>query len=148
MQPHSVYPTWTVEADINFVAHEKGLQTRPITLKSEGVEANEKGRKWVRKGAFIDKDGKVTKPTVTTDSVTFEQEPVGILFHSVDVTYGDAHAALMYAGTVWGDWMDWGDTYDWKVEYGQAICKILPEINFTDHKGNFVQAAKVNTAGE
>lgn len=141
--PYFAHPTYRVEPDIEILAHEVGLKTIPMTIYDDGVEANEKGRKWVEKGTFIDKDGKVTIPTVTEDSVTFESEPVGVLFHRADVTHGQDWVAVMYAGCLWGDFMNWGEEYDWTPEYGEAIVKLIPELEFVDHEGNFINGLGV-----
>lgn len=134
------YPYRTVEVDIEFLAHEKGLLTTSRTISDEGIEADDNGRKWVKKGSFIDKDGKVTVPTVDDSTVTFENPPVGLLFSPVNVTYGPAHGALMIAGWVKGDYMDWGEK-EWKPEYGKAVHDILPDISFIDKKGNIITGA-------
>lgn len=134
---HYIYPEKAFEPSLNFIAHEVGLQTRPITIVPDGVEANELGRKRVERGSFIDKDGKVTIPTVTADSVTFTEPPVGLLVETVDVTYGNAFGAIVFEGTLWGDWIRWGEE-DWNTKYGEDIVKILPGLKFTDHEGHFI----------
>lgn len=133
-------PYKNVEVDIEFLAHEKGLLTISRTISNEGLEdqVDDAGRIWVKKGSFIDKDGKVTVPTIADTEVTFESDPIGILFSPVNVTYGPAHGAVMIAGWVKGDYMDWGEN-EWKPEFGEAIHKILPEINFKDKAGNYIQ---------
>lgn len=136
--PNYSYPTWKVEPEINVLAHEVDLKTFSMTVYDDGVEANEKGHKWIEKGTFIDKDGKVTVPTVTEDSVTFEREPIGILFHKADVTKGSDWVSIMYSGCLWGDFMDWGEEYDWTPEYGKAVVNLLPDLEFVDHEGNFI----------
>lgn len=135
------YPTRTVGADIEFLAHEKGLETINFMISDEGVEVDDNGDKYVVKGQFIDKDGKVTKPTVSAQDVTFEQPPVGILFATVDVTYGPAHGALMVAGTVKGEWLmgcQDGNEQDYDIKQAEAIVKLLPRIRFLGDDGSYV----------
>lgn len=134
---HYSYPTYQVEPTIEFLAHEKGLVTISHTIVPDGIEPNELGHKIAVKGSYIDKDGKVLKPTFTEDSVTFDSDPIGILFSSVDVTYGNADGAIMYKGIVQGDYMDWGDQ-EWNVKLGEAVHAKLPNIDFTDKAGNLV----------
>lgn len=134
---HYLHPTYVVEPTIEFLAHEKGLVTISHTIVPDGIEPNELGHKIAVKGSYIDKDGKVLKPTFTEDSVTFDSDPIGILFSSVDVTYGNADGAIMYKGIVQGDFMDWGDQ-EWNVKLGEAVHEKLPNIDFTDKAGNLV----------
>lgn len=134
---HYKHPTYQVEPTPEFLAHEKGLVTISHTIVPDGIEANELGHKIAVKGSYIDKDGKVLKPTFTEDSVTFDSDPIGILFSSVDVTYGNADGAIMYKGIVQGDFMDWGDQ-EWNVQLGEAVHKKLPNIDFTDKKGSLI----------
>lgn len=132
-----VYPTRTVEIDAEFIAHEKELLTVTKQIQPDGIEPDDQGEKWVKKGSFIDADGKVTVPTITSNSVTFSVPPVGILFSPVKVTYGPAYGAIMIKGWIKGDYFDW-DEQEWSVELGEAVHKLLPEINFKDKEGHVV----------
>lgn len=140
---YQIYPVREVHITPEFLAHEKGLITYSHTIapaKDQPIGAampDEIGKVWIPRGSFIDKDGKVTEPTVTADDVTFAEPPIGILFSDVDVTYAPADGAIMIEGWVKGDYMCWGD-YDWNVKYGQAIHKLLPGIKFKDFAGNVV----------
>lgn len=65
------------------------------TISDTGVVADEHGRKYVVAGTVIDVDGKAaTASTVSTKAVA------GILFATVDVTYGPQPGALMAEGYV------------------------------------------------
>lgn len=132
------YPNQQIEVDVEFLAHEKGLLTVSRTIQPDGIEADEQGEKWVPKGSFIDKEGKVTIPKVSGESVSFDVEPVGILFSPVKVTHGPAYGALMIEGWVKGDYMNWGEDNEWNPKFGEAIHAILPGINFKDNEGNVV----------
>lgn len=65
------------------------------TISDVGVTADENGRKYVLAGTIIDVDGKAASAgTVATKAVA------GILFATVDVTYGPQPGALMVEGYV------------------------------------------------
>lgn len=143
------YPNKKVTVDVEFLAHEKELLTVSRTIQPDGIEADDNGQKWAKKGSFIDKDGKVTVPNVTATNVTFTNPPIGILFSSVKVTEGPDAGAVMIKGWVKGDYMDWGD-YEWNPKYGEAIHKILPDINFKDNMGTIIYGpmnAPINNPG-
>lgn len=65
------------------------------TISDDGVVADENGRKYVVAGTVIGADGKAA----TTGTVS-EQAVIGILFSTVDVTYGPQPGALMAEGYV------------------------------------------------
>lgn len=145
-----VYPTRTVQADIEFLAHEIGKETINFMISDEGVEADDNGDKYVTKGQFIDKDGKVTKATVTADNVTFENPPVGILFATVNVTHGKAHGALLVAGTVKGEWLlacQPDNEQEYSTKQAEEIVKLLPRIRFLGGDGSYVYNMGGDSAG-
>lgn len=129
--------TRVVESDIEFLADEVVKDTFSHTIVADGIEADELGRKLVTKGSWIDKDGKKIVPTVTEDSITFDSDPIGLLFSTVDVTYGNADGAILYMGKIQGEWLDWGDQ-EWNTKYGQEIVKKLPLLRFVDKEGNMI----------
>ena len=102
---YQIYPTKKVGADIEFLAHEKGLLTINHMISNEGIDPDVDGNKYAIKGSFIDKDGKVVTPTYTASGVTFSADPIGILFATVNVTHGDAHGAVMLEFVVKGNWL-------------------------------------------
>lgn len=63
---------------------------RPIMVESDDVEADANGRKIVKAGTPLDKDGKLANDA----SARY------ILLKDVDVTYGDAAGAGVYRGTL------------------------------------------------
>lgn len=67
-------------------------QTISCTVSDEGIEADEQGRRLVPAGSFLDAGGKVVTAA--------EGEMVGILFDTVDVTYGPQPGALLIDGAV------------------------------------------------
>ena len=74
------------------------------TVLDTGVTADTEGKKFVLAGSLLDKDGKVVKVARSGSSgaytYTFSTEPVGILFATTEVTYGQQAGALMIAGSV------------------------------------------------
>lgn len=126
-----------VFGDAEFMAHEYAKHTVSHTISDEGIKADEHGRKYARKGSFIDKDGKVTEPSVTASEITFTQAPVGILFHTVDVTHGPEDGAILIIGTVMGEYIDWGEqTYNFNL--AKSLHKALPLINIEDKEGRWI----------
>lgn len=65
------------------------------TISDVGVRADENGRKYVLAGTVIGADGKAA-----TTSTVSSQAVIGILFSTVDVTYGPQPGALMAEGYV------------------------------------------------
>ena len=73
------------------------------TVLDTGVTADAEGKKFVLAGSLLDKDGKVVKVAqreLRAYTYTFSTEPVGILFATTEVTYGQQAGALMIAGSV------------------------------------------------
>lgn len=67
------------------------------TISDVGIKADENGKKYVTAGTIIDVDGKPVK----ADGTTVQSKAVaGILFSTVDVTYGPQPGALMVEGYV------------------------------------------------
>ncbi len=77
-----------------FLASEKYVNFT-ATISDVGVKADEHGRKYVLAGTVIDVDGKAA----TTEGVG-SKAAAGILFATVDVTYGPQPGALMVEGYV------------------------------------------------
>ena len=127
----------SVDADAEFMALEYGKHTVSHTISDEGVEADARGKKYVIKGSFIDKDGKVTTPSVTASEITFEQAPIGILFHTVDVSDGPVDGAILIIGTVMGEYIDWGEQ-EYSFDLAKSLHKALPLINVEDKAGRWI----------
>ena len=109
-----------------FLASEK-IVPFTCTVVSDGVEVDEDGRKVVHKGSLIAASGKAVKVTAG-DTVSFSEDPVGILLEAVDVTYGAQPGALLVEGYVIGERLPIGVEYTSAVE--EAIHAKLPEIKF------------------
>ncbi|WP_195251854.1 hypothetical protein [Romboutsia sp. 1001713B170207_170306_H8] len=82
------------ENDMEILVTEKNLVTFSGTVVASGVESNAEGKKIVKAGSFIDAAGTVVKPSGTS----FEGDPIGILYKTVDVTNGDAPASIIVEG--------------------------------------------------
>ena len=83
------------ENDMEILVTEKNLVTFSGTVLASNVtQADENGRKYVKAGSFIDAAGTVVKPNETS----FEGNPIGILYKTVDVTNGDAPASIIVEG--------------------------------------------------
>lgn len=63
---------------------------RPIMVSDEGISANSNGRKIVKAGSLLDKDGELANDA----SVRY------VLLQDIDVTAGDAAGAGVYRGTL------------------------------------------------
>lgn len=95
------------------------------TVVPDGVEADADGRKIVHKGSLIAASGKVV--TVTAgETVSFSEDPAGILLEALDVTYGAQPGAILVEGYVIGERLSLGAKYTAAV--GEAIHAKLPEI--------------------
>ena len=140
-----------VDADAEFMALEYVKHTVSHTISDEGIEADARGKKYAVKGSFIDKDGKVTVPTVSASDLTFESDPIGILFHTVDVTDGPVDGAVLIIGTVMGEYIDWGEQ-EYSFELAKKLHEKLPLINVEDKAGrwiygNFSSEGPLSTSG-
>lgn len=122
-----------VNNEVEFLASEKVVAFTG-TVSDEGVAADEYGRKVVHKGSLLSAAGKVVSITVTEDSakgtttVSFSEEPAGILMDAVDVTYGPQPGAYLVEGYVIGKRLPLG--VDYTEDIGSAIHNALPEIKF------------------
>lgn len=104
------------------------------TVVPDGVEADAEGRKIVHKGSLMAASGKVVTVTAAagttegTTTVSFSEEPTGILKEAVDVTYGAQPGPFLVEGYVIGERLPLGIEYT--VAIGEAIHEKLPEIKF------------------
>lgn len=114
----------TMEKEI--LASEKVVSFTGTVVPDE-VEADADGRKVVHKGSLIAASGKVVAVTAG-ETVSFSEDPVGILLKAVDVTYGAQPGAVMVEGYVIGERLPLGVEYTAAV--GEAIHAKLPEIKF------------------
>lgn len=84
--------------DMEILATEANLVTFSGTVLSAGVTAGADGKKVVLAGSLIDAAGNVVTETGTSGSETLSTMPVGVLYHTVDVTNGDQPVALVVEG--------------------------------------------------
>lgn len=111
------------ENDMEILATEKNLVTFSGTVLASNVtQADENGRKYVKAGSFIDSTGAVVKPSGTN----FEGNPIGILYKTVDVTYGDTPASIIVEGYLREDRI-----FDGFQEQAKTAAKAkVPNIKF------------------
>lgn len=117
----------TYESDLEILVTEKNLVSFSGTVLASNVTtADENGKKYVKCGSLIDKDGNVVKQTGNQGSETLSTTPVGILYKNADVTNGDVAGALIVEGYLRADRVLDGFA-DKAVE---AIKAALPNIKF------------------
>ena len=111
------------ENDMEILVTENNLVTFSGTVLASNVtQADENGKKYVKAGSFIDATGAVVKPSGTS----FDGNPVGILYETVDVTYGDAPASIIVEGYLREDRIFDGFEEDAKT----AVKAKVPNIKF------------------
>ena len=81
--------------DMEILASPKNLVTFTATVLASNVTTgDEHGRKYVKAGSFIDAEGNV----VTATGDTLSGIPVGVIYSTVDVTYGDMPCSVIVEG--------------------------------------------------
>ena len=94
------------------------------------MTADTDGKKFVLAGSLLDKDGKVVKVTRSGGpeayTYKFSTEPVGILFATTEVTYGQQAGALMIAGSVNTERLQG----DYLVEAVDQLVEKMPFVKF------------------
>lgn len=105
-------------------------QNISCTVDDTGIKADNTGKKHVLGGTLLDADGKVVKVTRSGSSgaytYTLSAAPAGILFATIDVTYGPQPGALLIDGSVNTERLQ-GDYF---VEAVQQLVTKLPFIKF------------------
>lgn len=100
------------------------------TAVDTDVVADENGKKYVAAGSLLGESGKVVTITRSGSSgsytYSFSEEPVGIVFSTVDVTYGPQPVSAMVEGYVIGERLQ-GEYVSEAVE---DIKAKLPNIKF------------------
>lgn len=70
------------------------------TVVNTSITADSNGKKWIIAGSLIDANGKMITVTESSGNYTPSAAPVGIAFHTVDVTEGPQPISLMVEGYV------------------------------------------------
>ncbi|WP_270943111.1 hypothetical protein [Romboutsia lituseburensis] len=87
----------------NFLASEHYINFTKTAVDTN-VVADENGKKYVVAGSLLSETGKVVKITRSGSSgsytYAFSENPIGIVFSTVDVTYGSQPVATMVEGYV------------------------------------------------
>jgi len=105
-------------------------QNVSCTVDDTGITADETGKKYVLGGNILDAAGKVVKVTRSGSAgsytYTLSASPAGILFDTVEVTYGPQPGALMIDGSVNTERLQG----DYMVEAVQQLIEKMPFIKF------------------
>ena len=105
-------------------------QNISCTVSDTGVTADEYGKKFVLAGTLLDAAGKAVKITRSgsADAYTYalSADPAGILFDTVEVTYGPQPGALMIDGSVNTERLQG----NYVVESVQQLVVKMPFIKF------------------
>ncbi|QEH69923.1 hypothetical protein QTL86_02635 [Cellulosilyticum sp. ST5] len=96
------------------------------TAVNTGVTADSNGKKWVIAGSLIDANGKVVTVTESSGNYTPSATPVGIAFHTVDVTEGPQPISLMVEGYVIAERLQGANVAGYVAS--AAFKTALPEI--------------------
>lgn len=116
-----------VNNDQEFLASEKNIVAFTQTVVATGVTADDYGQKRVFKGTLMGASGKAVAVT-GGGTVSFSENPIGILMDTVNVTYGDQPGAFLVEGYVIGERLTLGAVYTAAI--GAAITAKLPGIKF------------------
>lgn len=120
------WKTNNYENDMEILITAANLVTFSHTVKSEGVNLDADGKKYVLSGALLDKDGNVVTQTGTDGAETLSNDPVGVLYKTVDVTNGDMACSLVVEGYLRADRV----LADFADKAKDQIIKALPNIKF------------------
>lgn len=96
------------------------------TAVNTGITADSNGKKYVIAGSLIDANGKVVTVTESAGTYTPSATPVGIAFHTVDVTEGPQPISLMVEGYVIAERLQGANVAGYVAS--AAFKTALPEI--------------------
>ena len=96
------------------------------TAVNTGIKADTNGKKWILAGTLIDANGKIVTVTGSDDNWTPSEAPVGIVFHTVDVTEGPQPVSIMVEGYVTAERLQGENVADYAKS--AAFKTALPEI--------------------
>lgn len=92
--------------DLEILVDDKnGATFSQIVLKSNDIQADENGRKYVKAGSFIDCDGGIVGEINALDGedYTLSSIPIGVVHKTIDVTNGDTPASIIVKGCLRAD---------------------------------------------
>lgn len=92
------------------------------TAVNTGITADSNGKKWLLAGSLIGENGALVTVAEATPSAT----PVGIVFHTVDVTEGAQPVSIMVEGYVLADRLQGENVPEYAKT--EAFKTALPEI--------------------
>ena len=96
------------------------------TAVNTGITADSNGKKWIIAGSLIDANGKVVTVTESSGNYTPSAAPVGIAFHTVEVTEGPQPISLMVEGYVIAERLQGANVAGYAAS--AAFKTALPEI--------------------
>ena len=92
------------QSDMEILVTEKNLVAFSGTvLGTNQVTENDDGKKYVLSGSLIDADGNIVTEKKVAETYSLSSTPVGVLYKTVDITYGNASGALIVEGYLRGD---------------------------------------------
>lgn len=113
----------------NFLASQHYINFTKTAVNTD-VVADESGKKYVVAGSLLSESGKVVTITRSGSSgsytYSFSEDPVGIVFSTVDVTYGPQPVSSMVEGYVIAERLQG----EYVAEAVEDIKAKLPNIKF------------------
>lgn len=114
-----------------FISYEFQIQPglrETKTIQTDGLEADEDGMIYAKKGSFVDKDGKVITLSDGGSELTFSADPYGIITEDVNLTYGKQAGSVLRSGTIDAQWLNYPEGVTYKSDYDASIEEKLPHI--------------------
>lgn len=114
-----------------FVSYEFQIQPglrETKTIKTDGLEADDDGRIYARKGSFVDKDGKVITLSDGGSELTFSADPYGIITEDLNLTYGKQAGSVLRSGTIDPQYLNYPEGVTYKDAYAASIEAKMPHI--------------------
>lgn len=119
------------KGDKFFVSYEFQIQPglrETKTIQKDGLEADEYGMIYARKGSFVDKDGKVITLSDGGTELTFSADPYGIITEDLNLTYGKQAGSVLRSGTIDPQWLNYPEGVTYKEAYAASIEEKMPHI--------------------
>ena len=114
-----------------FVSYEFQIQPglrETKTIQKDGLEPDENGMVYARKGSFVDKDGKVITLSDGGSELTFSADPYGIITEDLNLTYGKQAGSVLRSGSIDPQWLNYPEGVTYKEAYAASIEEKLPHI--------------------
>lgn len=122
-----------VTIDKEFIMHADHPET--FTVLPDGITPTEDGEYMLRKGTFVDIDGKVvTLSSSDKKTLTFSTPPIGIVTETLNITDHIAHkgmkvaASVMRRGLIQAEYLPYPDGVEYVESFKASIEEALPHI--------------------